>query len=229
MEAGQPVSGVVRRAAVHQQPVPGGRQEVRHAPLRARHLLLAARRLHVPLGLRALLAHAVLERGGRRGQQLCAPDERGHPEDGRQLRRRRGRQVGPAQPQAAPHLPHGHREDEPAVRGHRGHHPAVAARRAEDHDQRQALLRAVRLRHPLRRRPRAVAARGQRLALALRKHARGLRPEVQDAERRAGRGGHRAAHDRPRGAHRRLRPHLVQRAHPPRARLLLHHAPGLRL
>ena len=60
------------------------------------------------------------------------------------------------------------------------------AKRAEEHNKRQALLRIVRIRHFVGRQFEIVAARGERLSVPDRQQSGRLRPEVRTA------GGHTA-------------------------------------
>ena len=70
----------LRDQQVHREPSVGGRQEVRHALVRARHLLQTFESVQVRGRLRSLLQRPLLVRRWRVGQPFHALDERGHPE-----------------------------------------------------------------------------------------------------------------------------------------------------
>mmetsp|Transcript_3487 Transcript_3487/g.10512 ORF Transcript_3487/g.10512 Transcript_3487/m.10512 type:complete len:294 (+) Transcript_3487:167-1048(+) len=152
------LQGALHHLAVHPGALVGRRQEVRHAPLCARHELSAIEGLLVPRRLLPLLRRAVFL--GRRGdrQRLRAPDERGRAEASGGLQRPHGRQVGHRGP-AAVHREHPRRGRQgQARRRHGGRHRALPQGRARRAHQRQALLRDVWLRHIVGRELEAMVA-----------------------------------------------------------------------
>ncbi|KAJ8362458.1 hypothetical protein AAFF_G00373920, partial [Aldrovandia affinis] len=211
--------GELRGPAVHRGPLPDQRPEVRPARLRAGDVVPAAEGLAVPRRLRPLLRDALLAR--QHPRPVRPPDQRGV-----------AAAAAAPVPDGAPRRPGGGG----AVRRDRQRLRPQPAERPEGHHQRQALLRALRLRHHPGQGPEAVADRGERLALAQRHLPAGLRAQVPAAGGHAERGGHGGPADGPRGAGGRVRPHVERRARVPRgrepARLrqpLPHaqHAPGL--
>ena len=183
---------VLRHLALRRPAAPRRRPEVRPAALRARDVVPAAARLQAPRGLRALLHVQVRPLAGEPREPLRAPDERGRAEARQGLQPAPRRQVEPAALPAARRGDARPRGRGAALRGHGPAHRRLAARRAGPDHQRPPLLRVLRLRRARRRRPEAVARRGERVALAVRDDARRPRHEAGAdpgrARRRAARG-----------------------------------------
>ncbi|XP_059537413.1 polyglutamylase complex subunit TTLL1 isoform X3 [Myotis daubentonii] len=152
--------GSLRDLPLHQQPAPDRRQEVRPAPVRPGVYLPPAALLHVQARLLPLLHREVHAQHQRAGQHVCAPHQRRHPEARGGLQPHPRGQVDGEQPAAVPGEHPRQGGDRQAVRRDPLDHRAVAEGRGAGDEQRQALLRVLRLRHHHRRQAEALADRG---------------------------------------------------------------------